>query len=167
MHLRQEIKSKIVLLLTNKTNAEDRVYPNRFMPLDEENLPAVCVYAITENVSEFDNLTDKRILEIAIECLADGENADNDLDVLANQIETVFIENETLDKLVHKTDILRTEIGYDEKSQSQMQAAKLTYQVIYFTDKTNEASEDFNKASVDWKDFENTEDEINMPQHEE
>jgi hypothetical protein len=164
MHLRAEIKSKIAELLKNKTNAEDRVYPNRFMPLDEENLPAICVYATAENVTEFDNLLDKRILEIAVECLADGDNADNDLDVLANRIEKIFIENETLDNLVHKTDITRTEIGYDEKSQSQMQAAKLTYQVIYFTDKTNEATEDFNKANVDWKKFENTQDDINLPQ---
>jgi hypothetical protein len=165
MHLRAEIKAKIIELLKNKTTGIDRVYQNRFMPISEENLPSICVYAITENVSIFDNLTDKRVLEIAIECLVDGENADSDLDILTNQVESIFIQDETLQNLVHKTELVKTEIGYDEKSQSQMQAGKLSYQVIYFTDKTSEAVDNLGNVKISYENFENLKDDVNMPQN--
>ena len=162
MHLRAEIKLKVVELLKNKTIAQDKVYQNRFMPLDEEGLPAICVYTITENVSEFDNLTDKRVLELAVECLISGETMDNDLDILANQVETIMVATDTLEGLVHKTELVKTEIGYDEKSQSQMQAAKLSYQLIYFTAKTNEAVDNLDGVNIDWEKFENIKDDVSM-----
>ena len=123
------------------------------------------MYAITENASEFDNLTDKRILEIAVECLVDGETADADLDVLANSIESVMTENETLEDLVHKTELMKTEIGYDEKSQSRMQAAKLSYQIIYFTAKTSDAEDALENVKISYENFENLKDDALVPQN--
>lgn len=165
MHLRKEIKSKFVDLLTRKkdskyqTLAEDRVYKNRFIPLDNEDesyspFPAICVFCISEDNAEVNDLQDRRTAEIVVECIANGPSADDNLDTLSNQVELILsYVSDGMEDLTERIRLTKTEIGIDQNSDSSVQAVRLTYSVPYIVDSTCPADnlDTWNTAGIDYK----------------
>lgn len=128
-------------MLIGQTMAESRVFASRRIPADQEELPISLVFTGTEQVSEFDNMTDKRELEILVECIAsigtseDAENLDDKLDNFANQVEYVFLQDPQLGDLIDNMQLESSEPGVDENDPD-IQAVVLKYKVTYYTERT-------------------------------
>ena len=143
MHLRGVIKSTIVDMLSAQTDgvyatvAENRVYKSRYIPLmpeeDEPTYPAICVYTPDEKSEEFDNETAQRVCTVTIECFAKGPDADDVLDVIANQIEYAFLQDETLTSNVEKVVYTGGNLGIDEDGHNDIVAWRMNYDATYNT----------------------------------
>lgn len=144
-HPRTLIRQALVDRLKTKiddiylTDAEDRIYGSRSKPLFDQFLPAILVYARSENVIEERFATDgfgatKRELEIAFEAVVLGvEQVDDALDNIAAQIESAF---DGWEMATRKADVMKlksTEIDVSIEGSKTYGAARLTYGITYHT----------------------------------
>lgn len=144
-HQRTAIRKALVDRLKTKvddiypTDAEEKIYGSRSKPLFDQSLPAILVYTRSENIIEERFSSDgygttKRELEIALEAVILGnEQIDDDLDNMAKQIEDAF---DGWEMPTRKADILKlksTEIDISIDGGKVYGAARLTYQITYYT----------------------------------
>lgn len=144
-HPRTAIRQALVDRLKTKvddvflTDAEDRIFGSRSKPLFDQSLPAILIYARSENILEERFATDgfgatKRELEIAFEAVVlGGEQVDDALDNIAAQIESAFDGWEMESR---KADIMKlksTEIDVSIEGSKTYGAARLTYSITYYT----------------------------------
>ena len=137
-HPRAAIREALTDHLKNRTDAKDKVFGNRNKPLFDNLLPAILVYARSENVLEERFASDgfgatKRELDIAIEAVISGDdNLDEALDKIAAQIESAF---EDWEMPTRKADILKlksTEIDTSIEGSKIYGAIRLNYSIIYY-----------------------------------
>jgi hypothetical protein len=148
-HPRTGIRDALVNKLKTKvddvflTDAKDKIYGSRSKPLFDQFLPAILVYARSENILEERFVTDgygatKRELDVAIEAVMLGnEEIDNALDNIAAQIEFAFDGWEMLNR---KSDIMKlksTEIDVSIDGSKIYGAIRLTYIITYYTSSNN------------------------------
>jgi hypothetical protein len=144
-HQRTAIRKALVDRLKTKiddvylTNAEEKIYGSRSKPLFDQFLPAILVYARSENIIEERFTSDgygatKRELEIALEAVILGnEQIDDDLDNIAKQIEDAF---DGWEMPTRKADILKlksTEIDVSIEGSKIYGAVRITYGITYYT----------------------------------
>jgi hypothetical protein len=147
MHIRREIKERIQSLLVGRTDAAERVYRNRTLPLsdheDAPGLPAISVLMFEEDVSprgEVDWTQVRRSPKVRIACVVKGETEDlagDLLDELTNQVEMVLQADDTLGGLVESVSLSKVEIVHDEAADSLIQGGILTYGVTYLASDTS------------------------------
>jgi hypothetical protein len=145
-HPRTGIRDALVNKLKTKvddvflTDAKDKIYGSRSKPLFDQFLPAILVYARSENILEERFVTDgygatKRELDVAIEAVMLGnEEIDNALDNIAAQIEFAFDGWEMLNR---KSDIMKlksTEIDVSIDGSKIYGAIRLNYSITYYTE---------------------------------
>ena len=144
-HPRTAIRDALVDRLKTKvddvflTDAGDKIYGSRTKPLFDQFLPAILVYARSENVIEERFASDgygatKRELEIAFEAVVLGnEQVDDALDNIAKQIEDAF---DGWEMPTRKADVMKlksTEIDISIDGSKIYGAARLTYGITYYT----------------------------------
>jgi len=146
MHKRQEIKQAVVNILTAQisgapqgqyqTLAGPNVFKNRLIPLEETELPCICVYAVTETSEKFDNIRLKRTLDLAVDCVSTSKASDDTIDALTNQVEYLLLQDMTAGGNVSWIELKRTEIGPADQSKNETLAGKMLYEITYYTDIT-------------------------------
>lgn len=144
-HPRTAIRQALVDRLKNQvddaylTDAQDKIYGSRSKPLFDQLLPAILVYARSENITQERFASDgfgatKRELEIAIEAVVlGGEQVDETLDNIAKQIEDAF---DGWEMPTRKADVLKiksTEIDISIDGGKIYGAVRLTYSITYYT----------------------------------
>ena len=144
-HPRTAIRQALVDRLKTKVNdafltdAEDKIYGSRSKPLFDQFLPAILVYARSENVLEEKFTTDgfgatKRELDVAFEAVILGsEQLDDTLDNITKQIEDAF---DGWEMPTRKSDVLKlksTEIDISIDGSKIYGAVRLTYTITYYT----------------------------------
>ena len=168
MHKRSEIKIKVKAILVDRTNAGPRVFVARFIPLDEDELSpggALAIYTGPETSERIDSMNEKRVLDLIVELLVSGHNADDDLDALAGQVEHLMVQDDTMGDLTHEVALDRSEPGYDEESKTTLQALKMTYKVTYFVEAVaDDPTDPFERAEVGYDDSGTTRDVVVIPQ---
>lgn len=132
MHKRAEIKAATKAILLNNTNAAANVFAARFVPLDEDELPGIAIYAGAETAARGDTMNEKRVLDLVVEILVSGYTADADLDAIAAQVERLMVQDDTMGGLTHEVALDRSEPGFDEESKTTLQALKMTFKVTYY-----------------------------------
>lgn len=134
---RKIIRSNIAKALLNNTSAYDRVYESRTRKVPVEALPAILIYT-REETSEIFSVSPrelKRVLSVAIEIAARAdENLDDQLDDIAQEVEQILSEHQTLSDEVQDIVLSRTEIMYTAEGDSQHGSCVLTYEVTYYTE---------------------------------
>jgi hypothetical protein len=157
--IKRKIKEAIQSLLIGKTNAKEKVFVSRSVPVDVEDLPAILIYSTSENVRRFNEAPKdyQRELTVAVECLATG-NDDDDLDlkleVLGETVESLMEIDETLGDIVHKVELTGTGYTQDPDGQSPLGSLVLQFAVTFYTDAIRPGSiclPDFKEIGVDWK----------------
>ena len=144
-HPRTLIRQALVDRLKTKiddvylTSAEDRIFGSRSKPLFDQFLPAILVYARSENILEERFATDgfgatKRELEIALEAVVLGNGqVDDMLDNIAAQIELAFDGWEMSSRKADVMKLKSTEIDVSIEGSKTYGAARLTYGITYYT----------------------------------
>jgi hypothetical protein len=120
MTTRSAVKGYLVDLLrgdgeVRPTLAGDRVYRDRFGVLQEEELPAIMVYASEETSEVLDVVSDRRQLKVQIELQAAGDDAGVQLDVMSDQVVRLLQCDEYLGGLVESSRYSRGQLYFDEK----------------------------------------------------
>ena len=134
---RKEIRKKIAEILKGKTDAENRVFPNRVIPVGVEELPAILIYPVNEDYTilrKDPNITHRRDLNLAIQILAqdsDEESLSDIIDDIDEQIEEVISNSDKLDELVHDINIDTGQAGFSGEGEKPEGSWTARYNVTY------------------------------------
>lgn len=140
--IRQEVARRLLGTPQSRpTAAGERVYPSRVIPLDgrgeDPRLPAILVYTKRETVDRnyVSQWALKRILELAVEVAVVGDaGLDDALDDLCERIEELVAREPTLGGNAVGAVLSETEIDFEGEGDRPAGAARLTFEVTYFTD---------------------------------
>ncbi len=141
-HPRAEIRHAVAALLTGATDCGDRVYTSRTDPRGRDALPFILVYATEEPVdkgnssvwADQDNPGHlKRNLQLGIEIAAKGKRADDTLDAIALQVETIMDTNASIGKRVHSLMLSASTFAFYESGEDLVGVLQLIYDVSYYT----------------------------------
>ena len=136
-HVRQQIRDDIVTTLTGLTTTGSNVFRSRIFPLEETNLPALCIYTKSET-SEYDTIglprSVNRVLDVAVEAYVKGvSNYDNTLDTIAVQMEEAIAADITLGNLAKDAQITAFEADFAGDGEQPVAVGRFTVTVEYRT----------------------------------
>ncbi len=169
-HHRQLIRKEFARLLKGQTPAGDNVTSSRSAKVWNEELrqDALSVYSLNENCETHTDSNPRRYartLQLAVEVWSgereiDGTLVDDQIDALCLAVEDVVEANLTLpgceDVAINPSlsRLLRTEIDVDEDGRMLLGAARVTWEIVYYTESppTEDAtrSGQANRIGVDW-----------------
>lgn len=113
-----------------------RISIHRTTPLFAGKLPAILIYTRDERMEDQPNADPGlryRKLELSIEIIASGDTAAEEADVLAQAVEAILDADETLGLLVEGTRLTRTEVDQGGEGDTPILAARLSFEVSYWT----------------------------------
>ena len=113
-----------------------RISIHRSTPLFAGKLPAVLIYTRDERIEDQPNADPGlryRKLELSVEIIASGDAAAEEADVLAQAVEATLDADETLGLLVEGTRLTRTEVDQGGEGDTPVLAARLSFEVSYWT----------------------------------
>ena len=113
-----------------------RISIHRSTPLFAGKLPAILIYTRDERIDDQPNADPGlryRKLELSVEIIASGEAAAEEADVLAQAVEAILDADETLGLLVEGTRLTRTEVDQGGEGDTPVLAARLSFEVSYWT----------------------------------
>ena len=113
-----------------------RISIHRSTPLFAGKLPAILFYTRDERIEEQPNADPGlryRKLELSVEIIASGDAAAEEADVLAQAVEATLDLDETLGLLVEGTRLTRTEVDQGGEGDTPVLAARLSFEVSYWT----------------------------------
>lgn len=113
-----------------------RISIHRSTPLFAGKLPAILIYTRDERIEDQPNADPGlryRKLELSIEIIASGDVAAEEVDVLAQAVEATLDADETLGLLVEGTRLTRTEVDQGGEGDTPVLAARLSFEVSYWT----------------------------------
>ena len=136
-HVRQQIRDDIVTTLTGLTTTGSNVFRSRIFPLEETNLPALCIYTKSE-ASEYDTIglprSVNRVLDVAVEAYVKGvSNYDNTLDTIAVEVEEAIAADITLGNRAKDAQITAFEADFAGDGEQPVAVGRFTVTVEYRT----------------------------------
>lgn len=142
---RKAIRYAVKSALLNKTAAADRVFANRTDPVMDqatdidagtEQFPLLLVFTRNERSEVFDESPRRyrRTAEVLVEgTLNAGDQSDDALDDLAQEIENAVLVDDTLGGLVNDTKLTNTAMVLGSNGRKVIGGVTLTFEVEYFT----------------------------------
>ena len=136
-HVRQQIRDDIVTTLTGLATTGSNVFRSRIFPLEETNLPALCIYTKSET-SEYDTIglprSVNRVLDVAVEAYVKGvSNYDNTLDTIAVEVEEAIAADITLGGVAKDAQITAFEADFAGDGEQPVAVGRFTVTVEYRT----------------------------------
>ena len=136
-HVRQQIRDDIVTTLTGLVTTGSNVFRSRIFPLEQTNLPALCIYTKSET-SEYDTIglprSVNRVLDVAVEAYVKGvSNYDNTLDTIAVEMEEAIAADITLGGLAKDAQITAFEADFAGDGEQPVAVGRFTVTVEYRT----------------------------------
>ena len=113
-----------------------RISIHRSTPLFAGKLPAVLIYTRDERIDDQPNADPGlryRKLELSVEIITSGDAAAEEADLLAQAVEAILDLDETLGLLVEGTRLTRTEVDQGGEGDTPVLAARLSFEVSYWT----------------------------------
>lgn len=136
-HLRTQIRRAIYDAVNGLASTGQNVFLSRRIPLAEEHIPALCIYAITEESANETMGTERRLrrgLDVGIECVSfDTDALDDELDRIAYEVETAIAADPTLGGLVYDAALTGTRIVLQptRAGERAVGSALLTFRATY------------------------------------
>lgn len=151
---KRAIREYVKRALVGKTDAGQRIFINRVIPTQIEDLPVILVYSLGENVTRFNEAPKdyKRDFNLRVEIVCAGDQ-DDDLDerleLIADKVESLLEQDETFGDLVSHIELKSTEYTGDHEAQSPVGMLALNYSVVFVTDAISEISlDDFTGTDI-------------------
>ena len=113
-----------------------RISIHRSTPLFAGKLPAILIYTRDERIEEQPNADPGlryRKLELSVEIITSGDAAAEEADLLAQAVEAILDLDETLGLLVEGIRLTRTEVDQGGEGDTPVLAARLSFEVSYWT----------------------------------
>lgn len=142
-HVRQQIRDALVARLkTDITSVSNRVFGNRLYAIRANNLPAICVYSISEQsdrqVMSASSSDMRRSLTVAIDVyVTQNEDADDQSDTLTAQIEASVGADPQLSGIAKDAILTSTEMDLSGEGEVPFVLTRLIYSVEYVTSETD------------------------------
>jgi hypothetical protein len=131
---RKKIRSAVVSMLMDSTDAGSNVFGSRAVPLWDIALPCILVYAreeVIQGISSHPAPAVRRLL-LAVDIRVEANDSlDDVLDDISGQVETLFKEDPNLNSTVQDCNLVRVEMDVNAQNEKPLGAARLTYEVIY------------------------------------
>jgi hypothetical protein len=139
-HPRTTIRNAVVDQLKGKTDAEERVFAGRLMPVEEPELPAIIVHTrekeqVTErSPSGWDGFEERRCIVSVVCVLQSFDDIDADLDTMAAQVEAA-LQSWTIPGFESSDALLEDSDMADPEFEGSLSTSALTlrYAVVYRT----------------------------------
>ena len=134
-HVRKQIRDAVATELTGLTTTGSRVFKGRFYPIQNDNLPALCIYTADEEAELGVIGTSRgsdRILVVTVEAYAKSKTIVEDtLDTIAVEVEEAMSSDTTLGGL--SKDIMYTGFDLDADADGEQTVAvlRLNFSVRY------------------------------------
>ena len=138
-HVRKQIRDAVKTALTNLVTTETRVFTNRVRAMKKNDLPGLIIYTVEED-SEPGAVGGQlnRTLDLAVEAyVKTSEIIDDDLDIIAAEVETAIAGDPTLGGLALDTLISSTEYFLEGEGEKKTGIGRMTFQVGYRTAETD------------------------------
>ncbi len=136
-HVRTQIRERIVTNVTGLTTTGSNVFESRVFNVQQSELPALLIYAKSEDTERDASRSSQglnRNLLVILEGYAKGTaSLDNDLDSIAEQVETALANDQTLNSLAKDCFLVSTEIDFNGEGDVPIGVIRLTFQVLYRT----------------------------------
>ena len=141
-HPRTLIREAVAALLSANLPKVDaritasRISIHRSTPLFAGKLPAILIYTRDERIEDQPNADPGlryRKLELSVEIIASGDAAAEEADLLAQAVEAILDLDETLGLLVEGIRLTRTEVDQGGEGDTPVLAARLSFEVSYWT----------------------------------
>lgn len=152
---RKAIREKIVELLTNETDAEDRVFASRVLPVwASEQLPCILVYTPSD-AREIDSQPKRYSvdLQLRIEIIQKASSGlDGELDTIGSQVEYILDQDFTLGNLVQDIVHTSTEMVFDKEGETEIGSLIFNLTCRYYKTSTTDPAflDNFDGAVTDW-----------------
>jgi len=144
---RKLIRHATAELLKNNTAAQDRVFAGRAVTVwGGFELPAICVYGERETVEVFNESPREylRTLELRVEILAAGDNADDQVDDIGDRVERLIGRSDRLtyakEPLVSDIQLSSEQTEFRSDGEQVVYALIITYSAQYRTFEPDEFS---------------------------
>lgn len=137
-HQRSVIRQAVIdRLILDVVSVGGRVYAQRKTPVDESNLPAILVYTDSESIDQVDNVLYKRTLKLSVEIQAGGVDEPTvsaQLDSIATEVETSFLNDEQFGDLVEYSIFTGTSEAFTDEGRQIIGGCKIDVDLIYYTE---------------------------------
>lgn len=139
-HIRQQIRERIATNLTGLTTTGTKVYQSRVYPLEDNNLPGLIIYTVSEEsepaVIGTDRLLDRR-LNVVIEGYCEAiSNYDDTIDTICKEVEVAMAGDRTINSLAKDNYLTLTDIAYNGEGKKPVAYCSMTFMVEYMTNET-------------------------------
>ncbi len=136
--IREAVRQRLVAQLPaiDPRISASRIGIHRSTPLFQAKLPAILIYTRDERIEDQPNADPGlryRKLELSIEIIVSGDAAAEEADTLAQTVEAILDADETLGLLVEGTRLTRTEVDQGGEGDTPVLAARLSFEVSYWT----------------------------------
>lgn len=139
-HLRKQIRDAVKTTLTGLSTTGQRVFQQRFYPMQATALPGLLIYTNSET-SELMTMTrpqkSQRELLLTVEGLAKANaTLEDTLDAIAREVEEALGVDPTFGGLVKTSFLTGTELEFNADGENPVGAVRLTFAVRYITTAT-------------------------------
>jgi hypothetical protein len=135
-HVRQQIRDRLVTILTGLPTTGTSVYAMRKYALDDSKLPALLIYTMDESSTliTIGNRTMLRDLNVAVEVLVkSSDNVQNIVDNICRDVEEAVAADFTLNGLAKSCILTGTEVNIVVDGERPLSSARLSFMTKYIT----------------------------------
>ena len=165
--MRRLILENIRKVLAEKVITKDRIFINRGIDADIEEIPLININSLSEGVSIFDESprSYRRTLEVNIECLATGASGFESYEVLESMVEATeqTIEEDGFLNGLERTMMLnRIDYEFEPGGQLPVYSASMSYlveRVVSAQDFSKNCFDVLKTIAIDWKIPDNNDDD--------
>jgi hypothetical protein len=136
MSQRKVIRDKIKALLLGQTDAEDRIFTNRVIPNEVDELPVINIYTIEESSEIYNSspMEYERSVTVAIEVIDSVDSEiDDRLDEMADSVEAIMHGDDTLESVASKVVYTGTQLTINSDGENLIGSLRLTYEITYYS----------------------------------
>ncbi len=137
MHARQQIRDKLIAILTGLTTTGANVFGSRIY--NHDSLPSIAIYTQNEELGEESGTRQLRLLNVVVEVRVTAVSGfDDTLDTISAEIETaIFASDTTLQGLCKDFDFEGLEIEYSGDGEQPIALMNMRFVALYRVDKTD------------------------------
>jgi hypothetical protein len=159
MHRRAAIRKHVTDSLRFESDAANRIYASRFIPLQAEEIadigPVILVYTLDDSVEDLVAHTPpvfRNILTVAVEIVSSTVLTDQQdpLDAIAQAVEAIVLRDESQGGNAQDTELSGSFFTLSDEGAYPVASLRLEFAVEYHTDAADLVGDELGKINIKW-----------------